>query len=384
MLASRYVVWFDFGPSQMPVSVFDATEDDVLVLGGVHAGAKGISRPPELVREAKMCAIIGFFCHRFPYPLGLTPPIVCGFLVFDSPGPTLSKHDGPCVAIAPPRPNPSEKLFRKRAKVTHLPLPNLRVVAAAPFGWCQRGGAPRGAVLAAKGLHIMGTKDFLPTKDAELLAWSSNFSSLISSGAAGYGLLPAQATAYAALHSAFASALETATEPSTRTRGTVAAKDAARTPLKAEARELARIVNAFPSITNTQRINLGLNPRTGQVSPINPPTEAPVLEVVSANGRTLKVRLHAQGSDRRGKPANVAGATLFSYVGSAPPADVSAWKFEGSTSRTIFDVEFPPTVPAGAQVWLCCFWYSPRAQSGPACMPVCAYIAGGVAGALAA
>jgi hypothetical protein len=221
-------------------------------------------------------------------------------------------------------------------------------------------------------------KSFLPAKDAELLAWSSNFSTRISATPTAFGLTAPQATAYAALHTAFADALATATEPSTRTRGAIAAKDAARTPLKADARELARIVNAFPSITNQQRIDLGLTPRSGTVTPINPPTESPVTEVVSAIGRTLKVKLRSVGSDRRAKPAGVHGASLFSFVGDEAPAEISQWKFEGSTTRTIFDVEFPGTVAAGSQVWLTAFWFNPRSQSGPACTPISAYIAGGV------
>ena len=224
----------------------------------------------------------------------------------------------------------------------------------------------------------MPNKDFLPTKDAELLAWSANFSELISGDPTLYGLTAGQATAYAALHAAFAAALETAVEPSTRTRGAVAAKNDARTPLKAMARELARIANALPAITNQQRIDLGLNPRDNEPSPINPPTESPVLEVVSAVGRTMKIKLRAVNSDRRGKPEGVDGATVFSFVGEEPPTDIAQWKFEGSTTRTIFALEFPATVPAGAQVWLTAFWFNPRSHSGPACQPVSAFVAGGV------
>lgn len=224
----------------------------------------------------------------------------------------------------------------------------------------------------------MPNKDFLPTKDAELLAWSANFSELISGDPTLYGLTAGQATEYATLHAAFAAALETATEPSTRTRGAVAAKNDARTPLKAMARELARITNAVPTITNQQRIDLGLNPRDNEPSPINPPTESPVLEVVSAVGRMMKVKLRGVNSERRGKPDGVDGATVFSFVGDAPPTDIAQWKFEGSTTRTIFTLEFPATVAAGAQVWLTAFWFNPRSQSGPACQPVSAFVAGGV------
>lgn len=221
------------------------------------------------------------------------------------------------------------------------------------------------------------SRDYLPSNDAVLLSWSANFSAKITATPTAYGLVAAQATAYAALDTAFASALATATDPSTRTKATIAAKNTAKSPLKASARDLVKIIQAFPSLTNEQRIDLGITVRNNP-SPINPPEDPPVLEVVSALGRILKVKLHSIDSSRRGKPAGVAGASLFSFVGSAPPADISMWTFEGSISKTTFDVEFAPTVAAGAQVWLTAFWYSPRAQSGPACTPISAYIAGGV------
>lgn len=220
--------------------------------------------------------------------------------------------------------------------------------------------------------------DFLPHRDSLLLAWSAAFSAGITASPISVGLTAAQATAYATLHTAFSTALGAVTDPSTRTRGNVSAKNVARTSLKAQARDLARVVNAFPSITNEQRINLGLTPRKSTIGPINPPTESPVMEVVSANGRTLKLKLHAVGSDRRGKPVGVAGASVFSSLGATPPADIAAWKFEGSTTRTTFDLAFEASVPAGSQVWLTAFWFNPRSMSGPACTPISAYVAGGV------
>ena len=58
-------------------------------------------------------------------------------------------------------------------------------------------------------------RDFIPTRDAEFLPWSANFSQQMQALGASIGILPAQQTAYAALHTAFASAYETAVEPST-------------------------------------------------------------------------------------------------------------------------------------------------------------------------
>ena len=35
---------------------------------------------------------------------------------------------------------------------------------------------------------------------------------------------------------------------------------------------------------------------------------------------------------------------MYSFVGATPPADTSLFKFEGSTTRTMFKIQFPPTV----------------------------------------
>jgi len=228
----------------------------------------------------------------------------------------------------------------------------------------------------------MANRDFLPHNNAELLAWSVNFNALINAAGAlaAYGVSTSQATAYTALHNDFAAKLLISGEPVTRTRATIEATRLSRTPLKVSARNLARIINAFPAVTNVQRIALGLNPRAGELSPINPPEEQPVLEVVTAIGRMLKLKLRSIDSDRRGKPDGVDGANIFSFVGANPPADMGEWKFEGATTRASFDVEFPPATPAGSQVWLTACWFNPRSQTGPACQPIAAYIAGGVVG----
>jgi hypothetical protein len=150
--------------------------------------------------------------------------------------------------------------------------------------------------------------------------------------------------------------------------------------LVAEARMLARIVQATPTVTPEQKSDLGLTVRDVEPSPIPPPASAPEVLVLSAVVRTLRVRLiDPANPTRRGKPLGVAGASVFSYVGETAPADLSAWKFEGSSSRTSFQVEFPATVAAGAKVWVSAFWFNAKQQQGPAATPQSANIPGGSA-----
>ncbi len=219
-------------------------------------------------------------------------------------------------------------------------------------------------------------RTFLPSSDAALLAWSLNFSTLITATPTAYGLTATLATAYTTLHTAYGSALA-ACDPAIRTRSAVATKNTARTNLKNNARLLANLVEGTATVTTAQKLALGLTVRaTPSVIPV--PADQPGLDVISVFGWTVKVRLHDTASGKkRGKPPGVSGASVFSFVGTTPPADIGSWQFEGNTGRTSVDVVFPSTVVPGAKVWLTAFWFNGRKQSGPACSPVGANLPGG-------
>lgn len=222
----------------------------------------------------------------------------------------------------------------------------------------------------------MAGSGFLPDTDSGLLAWSLNFKTLIQAGAVSYGLTVPLATAYGALHDAYADALAAA-DPAIRTRGSVAAKNTARANLKANARLLDRLVQGTGTVTDQQKRDLGLNVRSAP-SPIPPPADAPGLDILSVSGWTVKIKLHDTASSaRRGKPPGVTGASIFSFVGAEAPADIGSWQFEGNTGKTSGTVTFPNTLAAGAQVWITAFWFNGRKQSGPACAPVPTNLQGG-------
>lgn len=214
---------------------------------------------------------------------------------------------------------------------------------------------------------------FLPDKDAALLAWGTNFSTLITATPTTYGLVAGQATSFAALLTSYSTAL-TACNPGVRNKAAVLTKNTARAALKTSARLLARIVEGQATVTNAQKATLGLNVRATP-TPIPPPAFAPQIDIVSVVGRTVKIRMHnTETSPKRGKPAGVKGAAVFSFVGATPPAELSGYKFEGNTTVTVVDIVFPDSVAAGATVWIIAMWFNERAQNGPAATPVNAVI----------
>jgi hypothetical protein len=77
----------------------------------------------------------------------------------------------------------------------------------------------------------------------------------------------------------------------TRSPSAIIDKDQKKADLISNARMLARIIQANPSVTNAQRSDLGLTVRDPDPSPIPVPSSDPLIEIKSIEGRTVRVRL---------------------------------------------------------------------------------------------
>ena len=168
--------------------------------------------------------------------------------------------------------------------------------------------------------------------NAEFRTMMQNFSTLIGATPEAFGASPEQGLSLSGYFASFDAAYLLAADPITRTQGKIADRNAKRQILRDYARRLAKIIKAFPAITNEQLINLRLNVPRPAASSINRPLEAPVMEIVSVVGRTARIRLRGADTARRGKPDGVWAANIYSYTGSVPPSDVAAFKAEGEST----------------------------------------------------
>lgn len=218
---------------------------------------------------------------------------------------------------------------------------------------------------------------YLPSKDAELLAWSATFNTYIAINQAAVGLTIEQTVAYDAAQTDYASAYELVQDRVTRSPANIEDKNVKKRALIELTREFVNIVQANPGTTDTMRSAMGITVRDSTPTPVPVPGEPPTIDITGVSGFTIKLRLHNGDSTRRAKPNGVKGATLFSYVGEEPPTDLAAWKFEGNVTRTITSVTMPGTVEPGSKVWLTAFWFNTRAESGPATTPVFNWIGSG-------
>ena len=218
----------------------------------------------------------------------------------------------------------------------------------------------------------MATVITIPQTDPALLAFSLNFSTKIIQSPLMFNLTVLEANSYQGLHNEFAIKLA-ACDRAVRNKPAVVAKNFTRTALKKQLTLLALRVQSGPAVTDAQKVELGLTIPSAR-HPVPDPSSAPAIDILWVRGRTVKIRLHNDDVLRRAKPAGVTGAAVFSYVGATPPTASSAYRFEGNTTVTAFEVEFPDTVTAGATVWFTAFWFNERAQSGPGSTAISATI----------
>lgn len=116
----------------------------------------------------------------------------------------------------------------------------------------------------------------VPTKDSDLVSFSTNFSTRITATPTVFGLTAGDATAYAALHTAFLAAynaVTTARDAGDRSKSLATAKDVAKDNLLVLARDLYGTVQADSTVSNANKNLLGVTVRSGptpQPAPIVP------------------------------------------------------------------------------------------------------------------
>jgi hypothetical protein len=215
---------------------------------------------------------------------------------------------------------------------------------------------------------------FLDVPDVKLLSWSEAFGGNIDADPAKYGLSPAQTGAYSDLHAAFAATLQ-ANLPQFRSKATTLLKNDARAALVADARLLVNLINGQKTLTDADKIGIGL-PVRSKPTQNAPPDEAPFIEIVSVRGHTVSIRLGRSGVVGT-KPAGVQGATLFRCISEDVPTPMSDWRFIGNFGRNAIDIDFPGALPPGAKVWLSAQWINTRLEGGPLCQAVSTHLQGG-------
>jgi hypothetical protein len=206
---------------------------------------------------------------------------------------------------------------------------------------------------------------YIPSKQADELAWLTNFSTILSASPATYGLTAGDAAAVAASLATYQAAYTAGTEPATRTKATVAAKDAARSAVLALVRPYAVMISLSSGISDDNKTRIGVTVRDHTVTILAAPATAPIVTPTLATPGQIRLRVADEVTPtKKAKPAAAIGLELRAAVLVAPPSDPADIPYQGFVTRAIVDVSFDPA-DAGKKAYFAGRWINRRGEVGP-------------------
>lgn len=218
-----------------------------------------------------------------------------------------------------------------------------------------------------------------PRRDGDVLPFLLHFHQQIAAAREALGVSEAELAKLAAAVERFEVAM-LACEPTVRNQVAVIAKDEACAAAKAFAYSVAMTIAGRINISAAQKAALNIRPRKPRTRS-HCPTERPFVSISSGANRSIDLRVGAGPSTVPG----VASVLVYTFVGTDYPADVSLWQFHAALGRPRCRIDFPDTLPAGAQVWACAAYCSRRGERGPTSVPVTTHLQiGGVSRATSA
>jgi len=164
--------------------------------------------------------------------------------------------------------------------------------------------------------------NYIPAPDAAFAAWLSNFASLIQADPTDYGLVAGDATIITAQDTAFQAAYTLATDPSTRTSPTVAAKDAARATAEATVRPYAVQISLNSGVSDMLKVGVGVTVKKTVPTPVPPPTTVPALSLLAATPGAHQLAYRDTSTPTsKAKPPGAIGIELWRNIGTVAATD---------------------------------------------------------------
>jgi hypothetical protein len=214
----------------------------------------------------------------------------------------------------------------------------------------------------------MSSSTWLPSNDLGLSAVTTDLSAKLSLAFGAYGLSQQDALNLAAATALFNQTLAASTDPATRTRVSITARNSARGSLLLEVRGLARRIAAHPGVLAAQLVALGMPSYDRVPSPLPAPATRPLVNITAIDLARLTIRIADESTpSKRKRPHGISGAQVYAYLagpGEVPPGDLEQWTFKGLATGADFDVRFN-AADAGKKAHIIARWFDRKGRTGP-------------------
>lgn len=186
----------------------------------------------------------------------------------------------------------------------------------------------------------MAVAPYIPPKNADLVAWQLNFSTLLTAAPATYGLMTSDAATVAAAYAALNAAYGLITSPSTKTATTVQAFNIQKVTSLSVFRPYAQTIANNAGVSASNKIAIGVNARTTPPTPVPSPPTYPVLYFGSNSNAGQVIRYHdsANSASVKSKPFGVLQIQIFATVSTTPITDPTLLDYRLSITTSPFQL----------------------------------------------
>lgn len=207
---------------------------------------------------------------------------------------------------------------------------------------------------------------YIPSKNANFVAWANNFATLIAASPSTYGLASGDATTISAINTAVAAAYGLIASPSTKTAATVQAYNTEKVSALATLRPYAQQIANNAGVSPSNKTAVGVNPRTSTPTPISAPTTAPSLTAVSTSpaGTILRFRDSTSSPSVKAKPYGVTQLILVGAQSATAITDPTQLLFLTAVTKSPIQVALGSAF-AGKTVYFAARWMTRKGLLGP-------------------
>jgi hypothetical protein len=211
----------------------------------------------------------------------------------------------------------------------------------------------------------MNSADYLPRKDRQFLQWVVNFLNYLSVTLARYGFPLEVYELLETLRADFAQKLDVAEAPTTRNKGTVAAKNVAKKKLSTAVRaSVQRYLAHNPDVTEQDHDDLGLPNYKTTRTPAPVAETFPDFDIDTSILCCLIIHFFDRGQKKtKAKPPGQHGAEIRWMISDVPMVDANELLHSVFDTRTPFTLEFGGH-ERGKTVYFALRWENTRGQKG--------------------
>jgi uncharacterized small protein (DUF1192 family) len=216
----------------------------------------------------------------------------------------------------------------------------------------------------------MPSTDYIPRNDEAFRSYAETFASTLVANYALYMVTPTQAALVQSLVDDFVAKLAITSAEATRTKGTIAAKDDARSMAESLIRQYAIDIKNNEGVTDENKINLGVRPINPSREPVDCPQSSPLVSVLYNIPGVQTLRYADTNTpDSASKPFGATEIQIWLGITEDGEATLEESEFYGKFTRNPIDIAFDESQD-GKNATYRARWASLRGDVGPWSVPV--------------